>query len=157
MPVRTASPSPCGPSDPGTHSTGPAPCGSRAGSSYGEVMPMPERTFPAAVAAGDQAALGDAVDVLCDDSLSHIVDVVAYVDGDGIVVANADGASRITLADVDAPATVLRGRDPVLNQDPLAFSALPAELADPSPPNVRNAYPYAGRRLASVFADPRAP
>ena len=32
-----------------------------------------------------------AVDVLCDPALSHVMDLLAYVDGDGIVVANADG------------------------------------------------------------------
>ena len=82
---------------------------------------------------------------------------MAYVDDGAIVVANADGASRIGIDDVEAPATVIRGRDPVANRDPLTFAGLAAELADPSPPNARNAYPYAGHRLASVFADPRAP
>ena len=118
---------------------------------------MPERTFDPAFGTGDHTKLSDAVDVLTDPSLAHIVDVLAYRDGEGIIVANADGASRLALDDPDAPAAVLRGRDPVLNQDPLAFAGLAAELADPSPPNLRNAYPHAGRRLASIFADPRAP
>jgi hypothetical protein len=98
-----------------------------------------------------------AVDVLCDDSLSHVVDLVAYADGDGIVVANADGASRLSRSDPNSSAEVLRGRDPVAMQDPLLFSSLVDELADPSPPNERNSYPWAGERLASLFAAPAAP
>jgi hypothetical protein len=98
-----------------------------------------------------------AVDVLCDDSLSHVVDLVAYADGDGIVVANADGASRLSRSDPNATPEVLRGRDPVAVQDPLMFSSLVDELADPSPPNERNSYPWAGERLASLFAAPAAP
>lgn len=118
---------------------------------------MSERTFDPTFGTGDRAKLADAVDVLTDPSLAHVVDVVAYRDGQGIVVANAEGASRLSEDDPDAAAVLLHGRDPVRNQDPLAFAGLPAELADPSPPNARNAYPHAGRRLASVFADPRAP
>lgn len=108
---------------------------------------------------GDLAELRDqAVRVLTDPSLAQVVDLVAYPDGDGIVVANAHGASRIRLADPDAPAELLRGHDPIANQDPLAFDDYDAEAADPSPPNERNAYPYAGCRLASLFADTeRAP
>ncbi|MDX6287763.1 MAG: phosphonoacetate hydrolase [Frankiales bacterium] len=118
---------------------------------------MPERTFDPAFGSGNPAALSDAVDVLTDPTLAHIVDLLAYRDGDDIVVANAEGASRLSAADPDTPAQLVHGRDPVRNQDPLAFASLAAELADPSPPNLRNAYPHAGRRLASVFADPRAP
>ena len=36
----------------------------------------------------------------------------------------------------------------------MAFLPYERELADPSPPNERNAYPYAYRRLVSLFADP---
>jgi hypothetical protein len=106
----------------------------------------------------DLLAMRDvAVDVLCDASLAHVVDLIAYLDGDGIVVANSDGASRLSRADPDAPAEIIRGRDPVAWQDPLAFSTLVEELAEPSPPNARNSYPWAGRRLASLFAAPAAP
>jgi phosphonoacetate hydrolase len=45
----------------------------------------------------------------------------------------------------------------VVSQDPLAFSTLVDELADPSPPNSRNSYPWAAQRLASLFAAPAAP
>ncbi|MGN6474136.1 MAG: alkaline phosphatase family protein [Mycobacteriales bacterium] len=109
-------------------------------------------------AAADLLAMRDvAVDVLCDRSLAEVVDLVAYADGDGIVVANSEGASRLSRTAPDAPAEVIRGRDPVGWQDPLAFSTLVEELADPSPPNARNAYPWAGRRLSSLFAAPSSP
>ncbi|HWC33730.1 MAG TPA: alkaline phosphatase family protein [Mycobacteriales bacterium] len=98
-----------------------------------------------------------AVDVLCDASLAHVVDLVAYVDGEGIVVANSDGAARLSRDEPDAPAEVIRGRDPVAWQDPLAFASLVEELADPSPSNAHNSYPWAGRRLGSLFAAPAAP
>ena len=98
-----------------------------------------------------------AVDVLCDPSLSHVVDLVAYADGDAVVVANADGAARLSRTEPQAPAEVIRGRNPVELQDPLAFSSLADELADLSPPNSRNSYPWAAERLASLFAAPAAP
>jgi phosphonoacetate hydrolase len=98
-----------------------------------------------------------AVDVLCDPSLAHVVDLVAYADGDAIVVANAAGAARLSRTSADASAEVLRGRNPVERQDALAFSTLADELADPSPPNSRNAYPWAAERLGSLFAAPAAP
>jgi len=95
-----------------------------------------------------------AVDVLCDPSRAHIVDLVAYADDEGIVVANTDGAARLP---ADGSAEVLRGRNPVELQDPLAFATLTEELADPAPPNSRNSYPWAAERLASLFAAPAAP
>jgi hypothetical protein len=98
-----------------------------------------------------------ALDVLCDDSLSHIVDLVAYAEDATIVVANAGGAARLSIPDPEAPIEVIRGRNPVAVQDPLAFSSLVEELADPSPPNERNSYPWAAERLASLFAAPAAP
>jgi hypothetical protein len=98
-----------------------------------------------------------AVDVLCDPSLAPIVDLVAYPDGETIVVANSGGSSRLSRRDVDAPAELISGRDPVAMQDPMLFSTLVEELADPSPPNERNSYPWAGRRLASLFEAPAAP
>jgi phosphonoacetate hydrolase len=97
-----------------------------------------------------------AVDVLCDPSLAAVVDLVAYADGEGIVVANAAGASRLSLLE-PGRAEILRGLDPVASQDPLAFSTLADELADPSPPNARNSYPWAAERLGSLFAAPAAP
>ena len=111
--------------------------------------PGPRRDLPALRAA--------AVAVLTDPALAGIVDLVAYPDDGGIVVANADGSSWIDRADPDGPARVLRGRNPVACQDPLAHAGAAAEVADPSPPNARQSYPYAGRRLVSAFSDPRAP
>jgi phosphonoacetate hydrolase len=108
---------------------------------------------PSAVDATRQLA----VDILCDRSLADVVDLVAYCEGDGIVVANCDGAARLSRAQPDQPAETLRGRDPVAVQDPLAFSTLVDELADPSPPNARNSYPWAAERLGSLFAAPAAP
>jgi hypothetical protein len=106
---------------------------------------------------GPAALRTAALEVLLDPALRHCVDLVAYRDGPEIEVCNADGVVRLGLADPSSPGTVRAGRDPLANQDPLAYTPLAAELADPSPPNARNSYPDAGRRLASLFADPRAP
>jgi phosphonoacetate hydrolase len=95
-----------------------------------------------------------AVDVLCDPSLAHVVDLVTWVDNSCVLVANADGAARLSVGAEPEP---LWGRNPVADQNPLAFTSYEAELADPSPPNSRNAYPLAAERLASFFADRRAP
>jgi phosphonoacetate hydrolase len=94
-----------------------------------------------------------AVDVLCDPGLAHVVDLVAYADGDDVVVANSDGAARLSAADAE----VLHGRNPVAVQDPLAYTPLTEEVADPSPPNSRNSYPWAYERLAGLFAAAAAP
>ena len=95
-----------------------------------------------------------AADVLCDPSLAHVVDLIAHPSGDGgIVVANADGAAVLRADGTE----LLHGRNPVADQDPLAFTPLTAELADPSPANADNAYPYAFERLTSLFAAAHAP
>ena len=99
-----------------------------------------------------------AVEVLCDPSLSAVMDLLAYPDRDGpdrdgIVVANSDGAARLSAAGVE----VLSGRNPVADQDPLAFTPLPDELADRSPVNADNSYPFAFERLSSLFAAAHAP
>lgn len=101
-----------------------------------------------------QGELARALEVLTDPSLAHIVDLVAWVDDVWLHVANADGASRVQRGAPDGPWELLSGRDPVADQDPLHGVPLAAALADPSPPNERNAYPFAGPRLASAFADP---
>jgi phosphonoacetate hydrolase len=96
--------------------------------------------------------------MLCADSLAHIVDLVACADdADGertVTVVNATGAARLRPGSEDE---VLWGHNPVAVQDPMAFLPYDAEVADPSPPNERNSYPYAAERLHSLFADPRAP
>ncbi|MBV9292309.1 MAG: nucleotide pyrophosphatase, partial [Frankiales bacterium] len=75
-----------------------------------------------------------AVEVLCDPTLADVVDVVCWPEGDVVCVANADGAARLSPDSTE----VLHGRNPVALQDPLAFTPLTVELADPSPPNSRN-------------------
>ncbi|HSK27691.1 MAG TPA: alkaline phosphatase family protein [Jiangellales bacterium] len=93
-----------------------------------------------------------AVEALVDPAWSHVVDLVAHPDGDGgVVVASSRGAARVAPGE---PTQVLHGEDPVADQDPMAFLPYERELADPSPPNQRNAYPYAAERLLSAFADP---
>ena len=94
-----------------------------------------------------------AVEVLCDPSLAKVVDLIAWPEQDAIVVANADGIARLSADGAD----VVTGRNPVQDQDPLAFTPLTEELRDQSPPNERNAYPDAHRRLASLFSAPAAP
>src|SRR5690349_18941085 len=66
------------------------------------------------------------------------------------MVANHRGRVRLH---PDGRHEVLSGADPVADEDPMAFLPYAAELADPSPPNERNAYPYAHRRIVSLFAD----
>jgi hypothetical protein len=72
--------------------------------------------------------------------LAEIVDLVAWPDSDCVFVANADGAVRLR---VGVEPELLWGRNPVADQNPLAFIPYDAELADASPPNARNAYPLA--------------
>ncbi|SQD99641.1 Type I phosphodiesterase/nucleotide pyrophosphatase [Parafrankia sp. Ea1.12] len=101
-----------------------------------------------------EPGLAQAVAVLTRPDLAHVVDLVAWVEDGWLHVANADGASRLPVDDPDGPWEILRGRDPVADQDPMHGVPLVAALADPSPPAARNAYPFAGRRLLSMFADP---
>ena len=97
-----------------------------------------------------------AVDALTAPELAQIVDLVAWPDADGaVMVANAGGTARLR---PDEPDELIHGMSPVANRDPMAFLPYQTELADPSPPNERNAYPYAAERLLSFFADAgRAP
>jgi phosphonoacetate hydrolase len=92
-----------------------------------------------------------AVEALTAPDLAEIVDLVAWPDGDGgVMVANASGTALLKLGEPDL---VVAGGNPVADQNPMAFLPYDDELADPSPPNVRNAYPYAAERLLSFFAD----
>src|SRR5882724_5316604 len=89
-----------------------------------------------------------AVDVLCDPSLAHVVDLIAHPDGPAaVVVANAGGAARLS---GPGETEVLRGRNPVERQDPFAFTPITAEVAEPWPPNADNSYPWAYERLVSL-------
>lgn len=101
-----------------------------------------------------------AVEALIDSRLSQIVDLVAWPDAAddqlgaddqrSVVVANSAGSARLGRQDdVD----VLWGRNPVALQDPLAFLPYELEVAEPSPANGTNSYPYAAERLMSFFAD----
>jgi phosphonoacetate hydrolase len=104
---------------------------------------------PAARAAIREAALG----VLLDPQLADVVDVVAWRDGGYVMVANAAGSARACVDQPGAEFDLLSGAAPIGCQDPLHGVPLAAALADPSPPNERNSYPDAARRLASAFAD----
>ena len=96
-------------------------------------------------------ALARAVEALTAPELAEIVDLVAWPDGDGgVLVANASGTARLQPGEPDH---VVAGVNPVADQNPMAFLPYENELADPSPPNVRNAYPYPAERLVSFFAD----
>jgi hypothetical protein len=102
-------------------------------------MPLPDRRYDAHVASGDAAALRErALQVLTGPELAHVVDLVAWREGDLVLVAAHRGRSSLTR---DGVHTVLSGVDPVGEQD--AF--------DPS------GYPFAAARLHSLFDEPRAP
>lgn len=94
-------------------------------------------------------------EALAAPELAHVVDLVAYPAAEPatVIVANADGAVRLSLDAGTETHEILHGRDPVSNTDPLAFLPYDQEQADPSPDNERNAYPEPARRLLSFFAD----
>ncbi|WP_225437922.1 alkaline phosphatase family protein [Candidatus Frankia nodulisporulans] len=107
----------------------------------------------AASRADGSGELGRAVAALTAPELAAVVDLVAWVDAPWLYVANAAGSARLPTATPDGPWEVRSGRDPLVSQDPLHGVPLANALADPSPPNERNAYPFAGRRLLSAFGD----
>lgn len=126
-------------------------------------MPSPNRDLaayanpeprPDAAGSDSPAQREAALRVLLDPGLAAVVDLVAWPDGDTIHVANSEGEAVMAREDPDAGFTVLRGRSPVADENPLHGTPLAGALADPSPPNARNAYPFAAPRLASAFADP---
>ncbi len=129
---------------------------------YCSGVPSSERVYPVSTGAGPAGApgltasddLSLAVAVLTSPELAAIVDLVAWVDSGWLYVANAIGSSRLPVADPDGPRELRFGRDPLGSEDPMHGVPLAAALADPSPPNERNSYPFAGRRLLSAFADP---
>ena len=88
----------------------------------------------------DLAALRTrALDVLLSDDLAHVVALAAWRDGEHVHAADALGEVRIAVAEPDAAAELVRGRDPLARQDPL-------EEAD-------DCYPHAGERLVDAFRD----
>ena len=103
----------------------------------------------------DLAAVRErAVAALTTPELAQVVDLVAWCerDGDARVALVANHRGRVRLH-ADGRHEVLAGADPVGDEDPMAFLPYERELADPSPPNERNAYPYAYDRLVSLFGD----
>jgi phosphonoacetate hydrolase len=99
----------------------------------------------------DPVLIERAVQVLTTQDLSGIVDLVAWLEADDVLVANHRGCVRLR---ADGRHEVLSGSDPVARTDPMAFLPYECELADPSPPNARNVYPDPYRRLRSLLADP---
>ncbi|MCU1593558.1 MAG: type phosphodiesterase/nucleotide pyrophosphatase [Frankiales bacterium] len=102
-------------------------------------MPLPSRDFTPYVSAGDQADVRNrALQVLLSEDLAHIVDVVAWRDGEHVHVADSTGHSKLGR---DGTTVVLDGVDPVSDQDPMSDTG----------------YPYAALRLHSLFDEARAP
>ena len=102
-------------------------------------MPLPSRSYEPYVSTGHLAELrARALEVLLGVDLEAIVDLVAWREGDLVHVADSTGHSTLT---PDGTTTVLSGRDPVADQDPLSDTS----------------YPFAAARLHSLFADPRSP
>ncbi len=92
------------------------------------------------------------IDALCQAALAPVVDLVVWVE-DGIAHA-ANHLGRVALS-LDGTRTVLSGADPIGSEDPMAFLPYQRELECPSPRcSTGNAYPYAARRVLSLFADP---
>ena len=121
-------------------------------------MPSPDRDNSARLTTPLEAAqrrVSDvraaALEVLLDPELAEIVDLVAWREGTDLMVANSTGRAR---AGASGEFEVLEGLQPILSEDPLHGVPLSAALEDPSPPNSRNSYPDAFRRLSSAFADP---
>src|SRR3954464_5713488 len=81
-----------------------------------------------------------ALDVLLDPGLAHVVDLVCWLENGLVHVADAMGHVAL---EPNGTCTLLAGRDPVADQDPLSEST--------------TAYPYAAVRLHSLFTDARAP
>jgi hypothetical protein len=92
-----------------------------------------------------------AVAALTAGELAGIVDLVAWLEPDDVLVANHRGCVRLT---ADGRHDVLSGADPVGRTDPLAYLPYDREVVDPSPPNARNVYPDPYRRIRSLLADP---
>jgi phosphonoacetate hydrolase len=105
-------------------------------------VPLPSRDHGAApVSPGADGYLRDrALDALLDPGLAHVVDLVCWVEKGLVHVADAKGHVALQ---ADGACTLLAGRDPIADQDPMSDST--------------TSYPYAAVRLHSLFSDPRAP
>ena len=85
-------------------------------------------------------------------ALSDVVDLVVWVEVGVAHAANHLGGVRLH---DDGSHEVLWGRDPVPNEDPMAFLPYEQELAHAAPRlSTDNAYPYAGARIRALFDDP---
>ena len=106
-----------------------------------------------------------ALKVLLEESLSSIVDLVAWTVEPGCYeLASAFGRVRFRRVEGARPSKPdgfvveeVRGNSPVANQDPSHLGTLAAERATPHPPREGNAYPYAFDHLAQIFDHPSAP
>jgi arylsulfatase A-like enzyme len=105
-------------------------------------VPLPSRDHGAAPASpGADGYLRDrALDVLLDPGLAHVVDLVCWVEKGLVHVADSKGHVALR---PEGECTLLAGRDPIADQDPMSDST--------------SAYPFAAARLHSLFSDPRAP
>ena len=113
----------------------------------------------------DRTALAAATAALCSPDLAPIVALVAWPDPDAgrdaagrplaVIVADHRGSARLDDAHPDG--LLVEGRHPIPSSDPLAFLPYSREVADPSPPHERNAYPLPWLRLSSFFTDARSP
>ena len=108
------------------------------------LVPLPSRDLTAGAVVRRGPTPGDlreqALDVLLDPALAHVVDLVCWLEKGVVHVADAKG--HVSLPRTGEP-TVLAGRNPVADQDPFSDDT--------------SAYPYATERLHALFADPRAP
>ena len=99
-----------------------------------------------------------ALSVLLDPALAPIVDMVLSSPGtDTYEVASADGSVRFTRQDAGFTVEAVSGTDPLADQSPDHLAGLAAELADPHPGRVANAYPFAFEQVAQLFDHPAAP
>ncbi len=113
----------------------------------------------------NREALDAAVSALTSPHLARVVDLIAHVDPEAgrdasgrpraVIVADHGGSARLDGEHPDG--VLLQGRHPLPSTDPMAFLPYADEVADPSPPHDRNAYPLPWPRLASFFSDGRSP
>jgi phosphonoacetate hydrolase len=107
-------------------------------------------------------SIDQALEVLLDPDLDHIVDMVLRrVDTDVFEAASTDGRVRVRRIP-DGPSwrfevEDLDGHHPLADQDTARFAGLDAELAVRFPHRSDNAYPFAYQQLAQLWDSPAAP
>jgi hypothetical protein len=123
-------------------------------------VPSPDRDTSARVTLAEASRPGGdprkaALDVLLSPDLAEIVDLVAWPDGDYLMVANSAGVARARRDEPGSTFEALSGRSPIVCTNPMHGVAYEDGIRrEQSPPNERNSYPDPVRRLASAFADP---